>query len=87
MKSFGICSVCEVEYGYIRKIDAGNLSIDDSFTIATSCSKLLSSGNPNDEMTARTIVIHILNTWAQIPADTYPIWTDINRSDRILSLS
>lgn len=42
----------------IRKIDAGNLSIDDSFTIATSCSKLLSSGNPNDEMTARTIVIH-----------------------------
>lgn len=61
----------------IRKIDAGNLSIDDSFTIATSCSKLLSSGNPNDEMTARTIVIHILNTWAQIPADTYPIWTDI----------
>lgn len=64
----------------ITKIDTGNLSIDDYFSIAIYCSKLLSTGNSKDEMTVRKIAIHILNNWEQMPSELYPIWTDIIES-------
>ena len=64
----------------ITRIDAGNISADESFSIAADCSKLLSSGEPDDEATVRTIVIHILNKWECIPQETYPIWTDITEA-------
>ena len=64
----------------ITQIDAGNLSVDDCFSIAIYCSKLLSTGNGDDERTVRTIAIHILNNWKNIPSELYPVWTDIIES-------
>ena len=62
------------------QIDTGNLSIDDYFSIAIYCSKLLSTGNSEDEMTVRTIAIHVLNNWERISPELYPVWTDIIES-------
>lgn len=59
----------------IAQIDTRNLSVDECFSIAMSCSKLLSSGDSNDEREARIIVIHILNNWKKVPSELYPIWT------------
>ena len=64
----------------IAQIDTRNLSVDECFSIAMSCSKLLSSGDSNDEREARIIVIHILNNWKKVPSELYPIWTDIIES-------
>lgn len=61
----------------ISLIDSGTITGDDSFSAAIYCSKLLSSGNPDEIILARTIVIHILNMWKHIPSETYPVWTDI----------
>lgn len=61
----------------IAQIDTGNLSVDEYFSIAMHCSKLLSTGESNDEREVRTIAIHILNNWTNIPSELYPIWTDI----------
>lgn len=62
------------------QIDTGNLSVDDYFSIAIYCSKLLSTGNSEDEMTVRTIAIHVLNNWERISPELYPVWTDIIES-------
>ena len=64
----------------IESIDKCTLSVDDSFSIAEYCSKLLSSGKPEDEASVRTIVIHILNIWEKLPSQTYPLWTDITEA-------
>ena len=64
----------------ITKIDTGNLSFDDYFSIAKRCSKLLSTGNSDDEMKARKIAIHVLNNWERISPELYPVWTDIIES-------
>ena len=61
----------------IAQIDTGNLSVDEYFSIAMHCSKLLSTGESNDEREVRTIAIHSLNNWTNIPSELYPIWTDI----------
>lgn len=77
MRSFGICNLCEGKMNIIAQIDTGNLSVDEYFSIAMHCSKLLSTGESNDEREVRTIAIHILNNWTNIPSELYPIWTDI----------
>ena len=64
----------------ITQIDTGNLSVDDYFSIAIYCSKLLSTGNSEDETTVRTIAIHVLNNWERISSELYPVWTDIIES-------
>lgn len=64
----------------LTQIDAGNISVDDSFSIAIHCSNLLSSGSIENEIAARAITIHILNNWKKIPAETHPIWSDIFES-------
>lgn len=64
----------------ITQIDSGNLSYDDFFEIAMHCSKLLSTANSEDEMTVRTIAIHVLNNWGKMPHELYPVWTDIIES-------
>ena len=56
----------------IAQIDTGNLSVDEYFSIAMHCSKLLSTGESNDEREVRTIAIHILNNWTNIPSELYP---------------
>lgn len=61
----------------IDKIDTNNLTFEESFSIAQYCSQLLSNGSISDNLTVRTIAIHILNSWNRIPTTTYPIWTDI----------
>ena len=61
----------------IDKIDTNNLTFEESFSIAQYCSQLLSNGSISDNLTVRTIAIHILNSWDRIPTTTYPIWTDI----------
>lgn len=61
----------------IDKIDTNNLTFEESFSIAQYCSQLLSNGSTSDNLTVRTIAIHILNSWDRIPTTTYPIWTDI----------
>lgn len=48
-----------------------------AFLLPHTAPKLLSSGNSQDEATARTVVIHILNIWNRIPVETYPVWADI----------
>ncbi|KLU60302.1 ski2-like helicase [Peptococcaceae bacterium CEB3] len=54
-----------------------SVSYEQSFDIAQRCSKLLSSGNEEQEALARRVAIHILNNWAKIPRETYSLWTDI----------
>lgn len=61
----------------ISRIDDGQaLSYDESFEIASYCSRLL-SGSSEEIADVRRIAIHILNSWENIPEETYPIWTDI----------
>lgn len=69
------------DYNNLLKIVDGNnnLSTQDSFNFAIKCSALL-TGNDEHVSLARQIAIHILNNWAHIPVETYPIWTDIIES-------
>jgi hypothetical protein len=61
----------------ISRIDDGQaLSYDESFEIASYCSRLL-SGSSEEIADVRRIAIHILNSWENIPEETYPMWTDI----------
>ncbi len=61
----------------ISRIDDGQaLSYDESFEIASYCSRLL-SGSSEEIANVRRVAIHILNSWGNIPDETYPIWTDI----------
>ena len=61
----------------ISRIDDGQaLSYDESFEIASYCSRLL-SGSSEEVADVRRIAIHILNSWENIPDETYPIWTDV----------
>lgn len=63
--------------GIIQIIDEGKLTPDILFVLAKECTRLLASGEGADEQDARRIVIHILNRWASIPPELYPIWTDL----------
>ena len=69
------------DYNDIVKIidDNDNLTFQDSFNLAEKCSILL-TGSDEQVALARKIAIHILNNWAHIPVETYPIWTDIVES-------
>mgnify|MGYP000943163552 FL=1 len=61
----------------ISRIDDGQaLSYDESFEIASYCSRLL-SGSSEEIANVCRVAIHILNSWGNIPDETYPIWTDI----------
>lgn len=61
----------------LSRIDISNLSATDSFSLAQRCSRLLQNGTEADADVARSIVIHVLDKWASIPPETYPIWADI----------
>ncbi len=51
------------------------ISIDDSFNLAQSCS--LSLRNSDNENEARVIIINVLDKWKNIPIETHEMWTDL----------
>lgn len=51
------------------------ITYDESFKIAKLCSKLLR--NPNHELEARRIIIHILDNWDKVCEETKEIWSDL----------
>ena len=60
--------------------DNQSISYDQSFSLSIKCARLLANNNEHDEMLARQIAIHILNSWDRIPESTYSIWNDIIES-------
>ena len=57
--------------------DNQSITYDQSFSLSIKCARLLANNNEHDEMLARQIAIHILNSWDRIPESTYSIWNDI----------
>ncbi|WP_312519398.1 DEAD/DEAH box helicase [Anaerospora sp.] len=53
------------------------INYDESFQLASYCSKLLSSKDENKQYEARKIVIHILAKLHKLDQNTYTLWTDI----------
>lgn len=70
-----------IEYDFIEDIEnseiLNKLSYESSFQLAADCAKLLSSNDAEQIAYARRVVIHVLDHWQQMPAETYPIWADI----------
>jgi hypothetical protein len=54
------------------------LEVSDSFEMAKVCSKALRSDK--DVLSARKLVVHILENWSKIPEVTHDIWIDIIES-------
>lgn len=59
----------------IEKIQ--KISFDESFKIISHCTQLLSQHSVEAELSARKIVIHILNNWEKVDSNVYEVWTDL----------
>lgn len=59
----------------IEKIQ--KISFDESFKIISYCTQLLSQHSVEAELSARKIVIHILNNWEKVDSNVYEVWTDL----------
>lgn len=59
----------------IEKIKS--ISFDESFKIISHCTQLLSQHSVEAELSARKIVIHILNNWEKVDSNAYEVWTDL----------
>lgn len=70
-----------IDYDFIEDIENSEIlnkhSYEYSFQLAADCAKLLSSNDAEQIAYARRVVIHVLDHWQQMPAETYPIWADI----------
>lgn len=53
------------------------ISFDESFKIISHCTQLLSQHSVEAELSARKIVIHILNNWEKVDSNVYEVWTDL----------
>lgn len=53
------------------------ISFDESFKIISHCTQLLSQHSVEAELSARKIVIHILNNWDKVDSNVYEVWTDL----------
>ena len=68
---FGICRVFEVKYGQDNRdiLEVENVEIiscEQSFKIVSYCTQLLSQHSAEAELSARKIVIHVLNNWGKL---------------------
>ncbi|MCM1101889.1 MAG: DEAD/DEAH box helicase [Acetatifactor muris] len=56
---------------------AKSISLDDSFRIVSYCTQLLLQHSKETELSARKIVIHILNNWEKVDGNAYEVWSDL----------
>lgn len=63
---------------FISEIESANsISLDQSFRIVSYCTQLLSLHSAEAELSARKIVIHVLNNWGKVDKNIYEIWSDL----------
>ena len=53
------------------------ISYDESFNMALSCSRLILSDKEEDLILARKIIIRMLSVLQKLPKETYDIWGDL----------
>lgn len=59
----------------IENVDS--ISFEQSFRIVSYCTQLLSQHSSKAELSARKIVIHVLNNWKKVDKNIYEIWADL----------
>lgn len=59
----------------IKSVDS--IFLNQSFRIVAYCTQLLSLHSAEAELSARKIVIHVLNNWEKVDKNTYEIWSDL----------
>lgn len=57
--------------------NAENISFEQSFKIVSYCTQLLSQHSSEAELSARKIVIHVLDNWKKVNHNLYEVWTDL----------
>ena len=57
--------------------NAERISFEQSFKIVSYCTQLLSQHSAEAELSARKIVIHVLNKWGKIDKNLYVVWADL----------
>lgn len=57
--------------------NAESISFEQSFKIISHCTKLLSLHSADAELSARKIVIHVLNNWKKVDNNLYEVWADL----------
>lgn len=57
--------------------NAERISFEQSFKIVSYCTQLLSQHSAEAELSARKIVIHVLNNWGKIDKNLYVVWADL----------
>lgn len=63
---------------FILEIEnAENISFEQSFRIVSYCTQLLSQHYSEAELSARKIVIHVLDNWKKIDHNLYDVWADL----------
>lgn len=63
---------------FILEIEnAENISFEQSFKIVSYCTQLLSQHSSEAELSARKIVIHVLDNWKKVNHNLYEVWTDL----------
>lgn len=58
------------------------ISCEQSFKIVSYCTQLLSQHSAEAELSARKIVIHVLNNWGKVDDNLYEVWADLIESIR-----
>lgn len=53
------------------------ISFEQSFKIVSYCTQLLSQHSAKAELSARKIVIHVLNNWGKVDNNLYEVWADL----------
>ena len=53
------------------------ISFEQSFKIVSYCTQLLSLHSAESELSARKIVIHVLNNWGKVDKNVYEVWADL----------
>lgn len=53
------------------------IPFEQSFKIVLYCTQLLSQHSAESELSARKIVIHVLNNWEKVDKNLYEVWADL----------
>ena len=62
--------------------NAERISFEQSFKIVSYCTQLLSQHSAEAELSARKIVIHVLNNWGKIDKNLY-VWVTDGGADKV----
>ncbi len=57
--------------------NAEKISFEQNFRIVLYCTQLLSQHSAQAELSARKIVIHVLNNWQKVDDNVYELWADL----------